>query len=320
VLLSYSPEWAFVPTGAIAWLIFRSRIKTLVRFMNTVYLDKKERVLKWLTPQRRIVLGAVASVLLFAPIFTEHVESRFVLEPSQKAIIRTPLDATVKQVLVAEGQIVRAGEVIVRMQDVEVERAADLARAERDQAQAHAVEAQLRYASFGEADARRIAARQVSEAAQKKLAALAVRSPISGKVVSARPQDLSGARLEAGTVLVEVSDDAMFRARLYVAEFDVRKILLGQRVALLMDSAVVPRHGEISAIKPAATDIAEGLIRKQDYKGLQPPNYYVAEVLLPNVGTLREGMSGTAKVVIGRRSLATILWTAGREFAGRKIW
>ena len=49
VLSRFTPEWAFIPVLALAVLIFRSRIKILMRFVRTVYLDKRDRVRAWLS-------------------------------------------------------------------------------------------------------------------------------------------------------------------------------------------------------------------------------------------------------------------------------
>ena len=69
ILRSYTPEWAWLPALLLGLRIFRSRIVMLERFMKTVYLDKKERVLAWFTPTRlvsgwsRAAGGAVRSHL-----------------------------------------------------------------------------------------------------------------------------------------------------------------------------------------------------------------------------------------------------------------
>src|SRR6202012_2629091 len=47
VFRNFNPEWSFVPELATAILIFRSRIRALVKFMKFVYLDKKQRILNW---------------------------------------------------------------------------------------------------------------------------------------------------------------------------------------------------------------------------------------------------------------------------------
>ena len=52
ILRSYTPEWAWLPALLLGLRISGSRITMLERFMKTVYLDKKERVLAWFTPTR----------------------------------------------------------------------------------------------------------------------------------------------------------------------------------------------------------------------------------------------------------------------------
>jgi putative peptide zinc metalloprotease protein len=44
IVRNFSPEWGFIPELAVAFLIFRSRIRLLVNFMKFVYLDKKDRI------------------------------------------------------------------------------------------------------------------------------------------------------------------------------------------------------------------------------------------------------------------------------------
>lgn len=56
VLSRFTPEWAFIPVLALAVLIFRSRIKILMTFVRTVYLDKRDRVRAWLSLPR--IVGA----------------------------------------------------------------------------------------------------------------------------------------------------------------------------------------------------------------------------------------------------------------------
>ena len=59
VLRAYTPEWAWLPALLLGLRIFKSRIVMLERFMKTVYLDKKERLLAWFTPARAALLGVV---------------------------------------------------------------------------------------------------------------------------------------------------------------------------------------------------------------------------------------------------------------------
>lgn len=80
------------------------------------------------------------------------------------------------------------------------------------------------------------------------------------------------------------------------------------------------------SVGPAATDVQEGVISKQEYEGMIRPHYYSATVLLANPeGALRIGMGGTARIYADRawrerRSLAGFAWDHVRNFAEKKLW
>ncbi|MGA8876359.1 MAG: M50 family metallopeptidase, partial [Candidatus Korobacteraceae bacterium] len=106
VLRSFTPEYAWLPALLVAFLIFRSRIRKVVRFMKDVYLDKKDRVNAWFTPARVVICSAVALAVLFVPLWPDFVEARFVLEPSHRAVVRADVPGVVVQVLTSENQTV----------------------------------------------------------------------------------------------------------------------------------------------------------------------------------------------------------------------
>jgi putative peptide zinc metalloprotease protein len=85
VFSRYSPQWGFVPAGILALVMFRGRLRTLMQFARTVYLDKKDRVRAWWTVARVAIAAVVALVILFAPVWHETVTARFVLEPGERA-------------------------------------------------------------------------------------------------------------------------------------------------------------------------------------------------------------------------------------------
>src|SRR5258707_985039 len=57
VFRHYSPEWAFLPTILVAFLIFKSRLIKLGKFMQTVYTDKRDPVVRSMTPARIAILA-----------------------------------------------------------------------------------------------------------------------------------------------------------------------------------------------------------------------------------------------------------------------
>src|SRR5260370_1590882 len=69
VARNYSPEWGFLFGLAAGYRIFRSRIQKLVRFMHTVYLYKKERVLSCFSRSRAAVAGVALAEVLLLPLW-----------------------------------------------------------------------------------------------------------------------------------------------------------------------------------------------------------------------------------------------------------
>ena len=55
-------------------------------------------------------------------------------------------------------------------------------------------------------------------------------------------------------------------------------------------------------------------------QGVASTGDYFADVLLENDGSLRAGMTGTARIVVRRTSLAGIAAREIRDFVDRKLW
>src|SRR5260370_21059014 len=87
VARNYNPEWGFLFGLVAGYRIFRSRIHKLVRFMHTVYLDKKERVLSWFNRSRGSVVALALVALLVLPLWRESVKGRVYLASSAPAIL-----------------------------------------------------------------------------------------------------------------------------------------------------------------------------------------------------------------------------------------
>jgi putative peptide zinc metalloprotease protein len=320
VFLNYSREWAFVPAVALAYFIFRSRIRIFVRFMNTVYLDKKDRVVAWLTPGRAVALAALVLVVLLLPVWPRYVQAHAVLEPMRRETVRTAVPGSVAAVYVREGDRVVPGQSLLRLQDYGVE--SKFSAAQKDLAQAHGsqIQAQLDYGNAGEAAEQ--SKRYAAEAAttSQEFDRLTPVAPISGIVTSSGITNLRGTYLETGAAVAEIADVSAMRARLFLPEFAVNDVRPGQPVRLLFDGSFQPIDAKISALLPASTSLAPGFESVSSYKGLANTQYYVAEAYLSNDGTLRDQMSGDAKIRIGRQSIGGLLARQLREFVGRKVW
>lgn len=321
VFRKVSPEWAFLPALMIGGLIFRSRIRMLVRFMKTLYLDKKEQVRGWLTRPSGVAAGALALLILFSPIWPETRAGRFTLEAVQKASVRATVPGEIMAVMQQEAEAVIAGAALVRMRNLDLESKAAHTAAELQLASLRATEARLHYTDYARAEREREAWVQQSKELAVELAGLAPVSPISGVVVTPRVRDLVGSYVRAGDPLVEVADVTVLRARIYVPEFDMRGVRAGDRVSLKLDAAFGRRESEVAEVAPAASAIEPGLAPAETYQGMSGVDFYVVTALVPNRdGRLKPGTSGSAKILIARRSLAGLAGRSVRDFVERTVW
>ena len=288
--------------------------------MKTVYLDKKERIVAWFTPFRAALLGVMVLVLLFAPVWPAFVSGRFVLEPVRRTLVHTEVPGTVTEVLAGEGQPVSAGESILRLRNLELESATALAGADLRNASARATQASLRYENFGPAERERQQSSERHRSFTEETKHLQVVSPISGTVTTPRLHDLLGAYLKSGTEVAEVADLSTMTARVYVPEFGMRDVYLGAPVRLHAESQFKPWSGTLESLAPAPSSMEAGLLETQNLEGIRPPRFYVGKVELENRGDLREGMSGDAKILVGRHSAAEFIWRFGRDLIGRRMW
>lgn len=320
VFRSFSPEFAWIPGLAVAYLIFKSRVWRSARFMKDVYLDKKDRLRAWMSGPRLAFLVVAALLLFFAPVWQDFVPGRFVLEPVQKAVLRAKVPGVVVQVMVQENEQVAAGMMLVRLRNLQMESAAAQAEADVSQASARARDASLHYSGFGAAERERQDMVEQRRLLSDQATQLSVTSPIAGTVLTPRLTDLMGTYLSAGAKIAEVADTSTMVARIYIPEYAIREVAMGSRARLQMRSRLVPISGTLASLAPVNSAMDPGLIEKAELNGIVSPPYYVGSVKIANDGTLREGMTGTAKLVVGRRSLAEMFWRFCRDSFLRRFW
>jgi putative peptide zinc metalloprotease protein len=316
----YSPDYAWIVGVAVTLLVFKSRIRKLVRFMKDFYLDKKDRMKERLTTARIAAVSVIALLLFLAPIWPDFVEGRFVLEAAHRAVIRAQVPGVVAQVMVAENQLVTTGTTLLRLHNLELESAAAQAEAEFRQASARATEAGLYYADFGTANRDREEKEQRSRILTEQLARLQPTSPIAGVVVTPRVQDLVGNYLTSGTKIAEIVDLGTLIARVYIPEFGVRDVRIGTSARLQLRSRLMPISGTLLSISDLSSEIDPSLREKEQLSGIVQPPFYIGSVSLGQDPTLREGMTGTAKLFVRRRSPAELVWRFTRDLVQRRLW
>jgi hypothetical protein len=110
------------------------------------------------------------------------------------------------------------------------------------------------------------------------------------------------------------------QARIFVPEFSMRDIHLGAPVKLLPASRTGSIGGTLDALAPANTQTDPSLVETSDLKGINLPDYYLATVRFHNGGMVREGQTGTAKIFVGRRSLAGFICEYLRDMFTHRVW
>jgi putative peptide zinc metalloprotease protein len=318
---NFSSDWGFILEYATAYLIFQGRLRTLWGFMKFVYLDKRDRILAWFTPARKLTLSVAAAIFAVLPLWHESSTGRFVLEPQTWAVVRALVPGVVTHVYADEGQQVPAGAPLVQLRNLSLDSKLAHSRAELNVAAGRLNAALLHYADFGAAEQERERLSRQSLDLASEAANLEVRTPIAGVVTTPRAGDRVGAYVKEGTELAEVADVSRLRARVYISEFEMYKFKADAPARLQVDGLVGRHDARTLAIAPLSSDISAGLIDLSAYKGQRQPKFYVFDLLVENAaGSLKPGMVGTARVYGRRRSLAGLVFQEIEDFAGRKLW
>jgi len=321
VFRNFNPEWSFIPEIATAGLIFRSRIRNLVKFMKFVYLDKRDRVRAWFRARTGRIVAVTTALFLLVPLWHESVDAGFVLEPAREAIVRNQVPGLITDVLAREGMSVSAGEPLLRLENLPLRSKVASSEAEYAIASMRASLAAMQYANLGAALKERNQLEQQSHQLQLEASSLDLRSPIAGIVLTPRPADRLGSFVREGAELVEVADLSAMRARVYVSDYDMYKIHAGSAARLKFEAFPSLWSAAAVAITPVSTAIAPPIAEKTKYKGLNLLNYYVVDLELPNRdGRLRPGMTGVARIYGQRRGVLGHFARACMRFFARKAW
>jgi putative peptide zinc metalloprotease protein len=292
-----------------------------VRFMHTVYLDKKERVMAWFNSVRTASAVVILLALLFLPIWRESVKGRFYLEPASRAVIRATVPGIVTAVYAGESESIQSGAPLISLRNPRLASSASRASTDYRMAGARSAQALLSYANFGPAEQQREQYRAVSQARENQVQQLQISSPIAGQLMTPRLRDLVGSYVEAGQEVAEVADLSTVLARIYVPESEVERLRIGAPAGLLFDSSIHPASGVLESVAPTSSEIAKGLIPPTNYKGISPPKFYVCVIRVNSKGEqVFEGLPGMAQIYGKRRSLAKLAWEDVRDFFSRKLW
>jgi GAF domain-containing protein/biotin carboxyl carrier protein len=229
---------------------------------------------------------------------------------SSYAVAHTLVPGIVERVVVREGSAVARGAVLVQLRDVEL-------RASRDAAAAAVLSAEraaATAASQGNAGEERIqrsradALREEQNLLDEQVMATTVRAPVSGVVLTPRPEERLGAWLDAGDPVVIIGRTDTLELDFGVPQREVTRVVVGQRVHLRVDA--LPQRtftGEVTFLGELPVDSSEEV-------------WFPARARVPNPdGLLRPGMAAHVKVLTASASVATRLLRGPARWL-RLVW
>jgi putative peptide zinc metalloprotease protein len=314
VLVSKFGDWGYVLTLAVIYYFARKNLRKNLPLARAWLRQKREEVMAWKISRAHWVGAAGVALLLLVPPVPSKISSDFVLEPGNEAHVRAEVPGTIRQVFVHEGDAVQSGELLAVLSNPEIEAQARLFSSELALANSHLQMALERSDSdrAARATGERLRLLEDVAVAQKNLEALEIHAPLAGVVATPQVDQRAGEYLSAGDEFCRVVDRTMMKARILVRDWELEEV----HPRATAELKVVPFpyktfSGRVEQILPAAA-LDRPVARPQGLErlGQQLTNYVGVVMVFPNPdGSLREGMTGTAKISGHSRPLA---WQAGR--------
>jgi len=306
--------WGYLATLGIVYFFARKSLRKAVPAARAWIRDKKEKYMAWKITRAQGAWALGLILLFLLPPLSSKVTSDLVLEPGKDARVRALVDGRIQKVLVHEGDQVKAGQLLGVLENPEVN--ADVLSLQQKLAIASSNlrnnqdRSDLGQTAQAGRDRKRLA--QELSIGQKRAQELEIRAPIDGTVATPNVDQETGSYLLAGDDFAHVVDRSTMKARILVQDRDVQDVQPGA----FANVKVLPYpfrtySGHIDKILPAAAlDHPVTQTEKLERLGQDLTNYLAVEMDIPNPdGSLREGMTGKAKINGNKESLA---WQAGR--------
>ncbi|MGQ0626824.1 MAG: efflux RND transporter periplasmic adaptor subunit [Phycisphaerales bacterium] len=274
--------------------------------------DSAVRTGAWAVGPKHTVWKVVGVLLIAATLFvtfftmTYRVGADFTLAPRTRRVISVPFDSVISELglnaatgkPIEAGASVKAGDLLVQMDTVELELAAQEAMQKITQAEKEmtAARSEGKIAEMQRAEAARGAADAQYETVTDRIRRARIVSPVSGTVLAGRLNDRLGSSVKLGDKLFEIAPLEGIIAVAKVDERDVSFIVPGTTGKLATRSHPGDRFELVveSVVPLAAADEGKNLFEVR------------ARLVNPATAWMRPGMEGIARLDAGERSLLFI--------------
>jgi hypothetical protein len=297
------PEWKNRIHELDAWFLIR-------RFQWSVRLNS---AIEWILSHPKSLLGIAALLIaiLFIPI--PYYPSRTcVIEPESRQHIVSPVAGKIASCETRPGDLVKTGQLLVRLDDEQIQR--DLAAAQAEYQRAtKKLESAMANRQQGEATLAKIEilkAESILDSLKSQLSDLEIKSTSTGIVIQGDWNRSLGMPVTMGQNLFEIAELSSLVAEVHLNAEDLGQIRVGDTISVRADSAGTERFsGNISRIEPRASISDEGV-------------FFVADVMIQDAEQrLRPGMKATAVVDAGWKSIGWLLFSRPyRWLANQWVW
>jgi len=311
-------EFALIPSAGVAFLMFRSRLRSLRRVSSHFWKLNFQSGIR-LRPAYFLTAIAVIA-FLFLPLWRDREEAFFVVEPTQAHTICAALPGRVEAVLVQEGEKVHAGQPLIRMSSNMAASMKSAAVAQVRSARFQTFNAQVQGQSIGTVVAAQGEAARMTGLANESQSSLDLTAPTDGTVLTSNPSLLVDQNVAYGQPLLDFAEGSR-TVRIFVPSSALSRIPQNPEVAL----AFPGQFSHLRTILPAPSGdpvaLPAGLVASQNYKGVKLPTFYCSRIELSDVaGNPMFGLSGEAMIFGVRRSLAGRFVAATSNLIKAHVW
>jgi len=319
VASKWMAEFALIPAGVLAFAVFRSRLRSLRDLAARFWTQHFGSGFGW-RPTHVITVVALLAVL-FVPFWRDRESAMFVVEPAHLSTLHAAVPGRIGAVLVEEGERVRAGQPLLRMNSPAAAAMHATAIAQTGRADFDAYGAELHGHSIGRAAAAESEASRATDLARQAQNSLVLAAPANGTVLTVDPKSLAGQEVASGERLLTVADAGPHIARVFVPAAALDRIRAGDTVALSVPGRFSPVHVTLAPLGGDAVQLPVGLVARQNYKGIVLPEFYCARMVLPpSEADLPLGLDGNATIFGRRRSLAGRVVRVGIDLVKAHVW
>jgi putative peptide zinc metalloprotease protein len=295
-------DFAVIPAGALAFAMFRSRLNSLGSVIRQMWKHNFGEGLR-MRP-RTIVAVSALLCLLFIPLWRDRENAFFIVEPVQPATLHAPVTGLVTASLAREGELVHAGQPLIRMTSASASSMRSSAEAATSNARFLTVQSELRGQSVGTAAADQEAAARSRSLARDTQSSLQITAPFDGIVLTDDPGALVDQSVSSGQPLLTLAANGPRMVRVFVPAGEMDRVHAGDEVALApVVHFAIPRL-TLAPMDGEPAPLPSGIIARQAYIGIVLPTFYSARMMLPAANDdLPLGTTGAAIVFGKRRSL-----------------